>query len=611
MEIKAQVHNIHKLSDYFFVVPDYQREYVWRVEDQVEQFLSDIDHEFEPGAKAPSSYFIGSIIVVRNGGMYEVIDGQQRLTTIVLSACAMRDLLQEQHRQQPLEAAHASYLKLISEWLSRFDPDAGEERVRLELQYTESRDFLQQLIAGKDSRKPDDTASIQKMRAAYQRVCKELQAHAQGGVGALVEYVRYFVTKIDLVVIESESIGSALKIFETINQRGAGLNAMDLFKNLLFREAKPADFEAIKQTWHSLMKHLERAGEGESPLRFLRYFLMARHHAGILREDQLYRWIISPEGQQSLDYARKPKALAVELEKAARRYAELVKATGWAKDGGDYPSVTRIGFINKHRSRLHLVLLMALHEDASTEAIEHLARNIESFFFFSNTLGIQTKYNEPLFTQWAVSLRGLKDEVAISAALRQTLLPYLRERLAAFTERFLSLRHADYDPLYRLRYVLGQMENTLRARSHLPLLGLAHVDGMQVEHILVQTPRSGHIPAELAPNVDSYKALVHRLGNVTLLESTINQAVNSFNDLSGHWFADKQAEYLNSGVLSTQLLNPDFAIGQNTQVNQLKPLFDFKVWNGEAIERRQKMMLDLALDTWRLNGERLDALPAD
>ena len=48
MEIKAEVESISKLKDYFFVVPDYQREYVWKPDDQVEQFLIDIDrHENE------------------------------------------------------------------------------------------------------------------------------------------------------------------------------------------------------------------------------------------------------------------------------------------------------------------------------------------------------------------------------------------------------------------------------------------------------------------------------------------------------------------------------------------------------------------------------------
>lgn len=49
MEIKAHVKSISQLGDYFFLVPDYQREYVWKPEDQVEQFIIDIDNEYEPG----------------------------------------------------------------------------------------------------------------------------------------------------------------------------------------------------------------------------------------------------------------------------------------------------------------------------------------------------------------------------------------------------------------------------------------------------------------------------------------------------------------------------------------------------------------------------------
>ena len=90
MEVKAEVLSIAKLSDYFFVVPDYQREYVWKEDDEVEQFLQDIDNEVESG----QSYFIGSIIIVKNNnGKYDVIDGQQRLTTVSLLFLAMYNLI--------------------------------------------------------------------------------------------------------------------------------------------------------------------------------------------------------------------------------------------------------------------------------------------------------------------------------------------------------------------------------------------------------------------------------------------------------------------------------------------------------------------------------------
>lgn len=606
MEIKAQVHNISKLKDYHFLVPDYQREYVWKADDQVDQFLADIATEFEPGAREQSSYFIGSIIIVKNGGKYDVIDGQQRLTTTVLTMCALRDLL----KGQAMDARQGQYFQSIDSWLSSFDIETNEVQVRLELQYEESKGFLLQLIQGQ-TWVGEKTASIQRMQEAYARIREYLTQYLDQGQEALTEYARYFLTKIDLVVIESENLSSALKIFETINQRGAGLNAMDLVKNLLFSKAKGNDFSRIKDKWKDLTGHLQRAGEGDSPLRFLRYFLMARHYEGILREDELYKWIISADGKERLRYEQAPYELAVDLERGARRYADLVCATELQDDGGEYPAVTRIGFMNKIKSRQHLILLLALGHASSASAINYLADQIESFLFYVNTLGIQTKNYERQFTQWAAGLRGLTAETDIAAVVEVTLRPYVNEKLGEFRQRFLSLRDNDFHPLYRLRYVLGRMENTLLAHCNIPQKGLRYIDGLQVEHILPQTPRDGAIPAGLAAHRAEYESHVYRLGNVTLLESVINQAVNKHNDLHGTWFSDKQAEYVKSALLSTQLLDHTFSIGVNTAVNrlaaQLGTSFRAAHWDGQAIAQRQAALLELAMDTWQLNNRRVDA----
>lgn len=603
MDIKAQVQNISKLKDYFFIVPDYQREYVWKVDDQVEQFLVDIDNEFDAGAKTQNSYFIGSIIIVKNGKKYDVIDGQQRLTTIVLMMCAFRDVMSE----ATLDDTQTNYLKAILEWLSNFDVGAGKVQPRLELQYEESKDFLSMLIQAKQpSGAP--SASIKKMSAAYERIKQELQGYRSTSVAALTEFAIYFMTKIDLVVIESENLSSALKIFETINQRGAGLNAMDLIKNLLFSKASDDDFSKIKEKWKELTAHLLRAREDDKPLRFLRYFLMARYHDGILREDEIYKWVISPAGKTALKFESNPYSFAVELEKMAKRYADLVLATELQNDGGEFPDVTRIGFINKYRSRQHLVLMLALDVTASDGALNYLARQLESFLFFYNTLGIQTKDYERLFTQWAKKLRGLKDVAAISLAVDDTIAASLSAKVSDFKEVFMSLRHSAYEPGYRLRFVLGRMENTLLAAAGMPQVGLKSVDAMQVEHILPQTPKAGVVPATYAASIDEYRQLVYRLGNVTLLESTINQAVNNFNDLNGDWFRQKQSEYAKSSLLSTKLLDNNFAIGVNTAANRLKIKhdFEFRQWDKDAIEKRQSILLELALETWKVNDKRID-----
>lgn len=607
MDIEANVKSIEKLKDFYFVVPDYQREYVWEADDQVEQFLFDIDSEYDPEVRTAPSYFIGSIIIVERDGQFDVIDGQQRLTTVVISLCALRDLL----KQNTLSEKQSRYFDIVKQWLMDFDIHSDTTRVRLELQYDESRDFLAQLIHG-EPYVGEDTASIKRMRDAYELIRSHFQKVLDVSLDALISYVGYVLTRIELVVIQSENLGSALKIFETINQRGAGLNAMDLVKNLLFSEAREAEFGQIKATWRKLTKNLESCGEGQSPLRFLKYFLVARYHKGVLREDEIYKWIISKEGKAALQYQDRPLQLARELERLASRYSELVKATEYFGDGGQFPHVSHIGFINKYRSRQHLVLLLALPSGIDNDLLDYLGRQIEAFLFFSNSLGIQGRTNEQLFARWAVSLRGVNDREAVDAALRNSMVPYLKDKVPEFKSTFPTIYHTAFNPGYRQRFVLGRLENSLRQMAGMGSHGHQFIQSLQIEHVLPQTPSAGMIPDEFE-DMESYKTEVARLGNVTLLEPMINQAVNNFNDLNGDWFSRKQGEYVKSDLVMTNLMDPEYQIGKNTGLNRAREKlgYIFNDWSSAEIAKRQKVMMELAFETWTVCGERIDEKPSN
>ena len=602
MDIKAGVKNIGKLKDYFFIVPDYQREYVWKPDEQVEQFIIDIDNEYEPNSKMQNNYFLGSIIIVENNGKFDVIDGQQRLTTIVLSLCAFRDILNDLE----LDSKQKKYLQAIEELLSDFDLSSGETKLRLELQYEESRDYLKKLIE-KEEYEDKETPSIKKMTQAYEKLHSHFETYLKEGLDSLIDYAIYFLTKIELVVINPENLSSALKIFETINQRGAGLNAMDLVKNLLFSESKESDFQKIKETWKNIIYNLQKCKEDGSPLRFLRYFLMSRYHNGIIREDDIYTWIISSDGKKETRYQSEPLAFAKELEKISERYSRLVVATELVKDGGDYPNVTKIGFINKYKSRQHLILLLALDVTVEKDSIEYLAQQIESFFFFSNTMGIQAKNNERLFAKWAKDLRGKKTIEDIKLVVEKRMMPYIASKVAQFKSDFINISHSSYNPLYRLRYILGKLENRILWEAGLPLKGSDFINNLQIEHILPQTPKNGFIPSEFEDE-DDYYATVRKLGNVTLLESTINQAVNNFNDLNSNWFEKKQKEYINSTLVTTKLLHHEYSIGKNTAINKFKNDYNylFYTWEKQSIVSRQKILLELAFEAWRFNDKRID-----
>ena len=602
MKIDAQVKSIEKLKDYFFLVPDYQREYVWKADDQVEQFLTDIDNEYDENAEQQESYFIGSIIIVKNKNKYDVIDGQQRLTTITLTLCAIRDLLSNQE----LTELQKNHLNTVNNLLYSFDSDTEQLLVRLELQYDESKGFLDSLIK-KEQYIGEVTASIQKMRAAYNQIYNYLEKILQKGVADVTKFAKFFYNKIELVLIESEDIGSALKIFETINQRGASLNAMDLVKNLLFRQANESQFSTIKEKWKNINEALLRCGEHENPLRFLRYFMMARYHNGILREDDIYNWIITKAGKAILKYETHPIELVKEIESMAQRYANLVNATKRLGDGSDYPHVTHIGFINKYKARQHLIMLLALSKQADKAAIDYLAQQIESFYFVTNTVGILGKSNEHSFANWVVSFRGKTTIEEIQQAVEKTIVPYVLERLETLKFKFLNIRHDGYNPQYRQRFILGQLENQARTQAGLSEFNFKQIGQLEIEHIFPQTPKDNVLPEEFLDKAE-YNNTIYKLGNVTLLESVINQAINKMNDLTTNWFEQKQQEYAKSNLLTVNLLDHEYNIGKQTAITRFKDdkNYIFESWSKQAIIDRQKIMLDLALDVWRFNGQRLD-----
>ena len=72
-----------------YVVPDYQREYVWE-KTQIDQLLSDMYEAYQENPA--KQYFVGTVVVYKSRSKLEVIDGQQRLTTFFIMICALRSI---------------------------------------------------------------------------------------------------------------------------------------------------------------------------------------------------------------------------------------------------------------------------------------------------------------------------------------------------------------------------------------------------------------------------------------------------------------------------------------------------------------------------------------
>ncbi len=224
----------------FYTVPDYQREYIW-TDREVAKLLDDFDEQLDATDR---EYFIGMVLVSASGpNRFDVIDGQQRLTTLFLLLCALR------RRLAPLEDVEPLLADTLVDVLRSFgkDRDLGEARPALPRccrRYRSPRQFdLRSAIASvrvarrahPDRPVPSTFSSRRTNRSCgTSTTTTELMTRSRGTGAFLPTAWSLFRSR--------PTCSLALKIFETINERGVGLSPMDLLKNLLFTNVKPEQF---------------------------------------------------------------------------------------------------------------------------------------------------------------------------------------------------------------------------------------------------------------------------------------------------------------------------------------------------------------------------------
>ena len=158
----ARIEN-HKYSieqafrECFYIVPDYQREYVW-TDKEINLLIDDINEQIE--TSNPREYFIGTVLVspTEKPNHYEVIDGQQRLTTFFLLLCALKNLFEDEKRR-------ALFGKLVSESYTLNDGRMVTS-LKLEPRYDNASEFMSKLVeVGSDPAKVHEAIRSANLRS--------------------------------------------------------------------------------------------------------------------------------------------------------------------------------------------------------------------------------------------------------------------------------------------------------------------------------------------------------------------------------------------------------------------------------------------------------------
>lgn len=248
----------NKKSD--FLIPDYQRPYAWG-DDECQTLWDDIftfafpDNDYSKFDKDNDEYFLGPIVTFKNSdGKLEIIDGQQRLTTLMLLLRAFYSRFK--NMQDPNSKSTREVIgKCIWKTDEFGNADTNQLKIDSEVSTEEHKEeFLSILKTGNvnDSQK-----------SKYAATYRFFQAKIDEFLEGYPSYFAYLPTRIlnncILLPIEAESQDTALRIFSTLNDRGKPLSDADIFKAQLYKfYSDKGEKDAFIKRWKALEEICEK-----------------------------------------------------------------------------------------------------------------------------------------------------------------------------------------------------------------------------------------------------------------------------------------------------------------------------------------------------------------
>ncbi len=247
----------------YYQIPTYQRPYQW-TEKNCEKLLDDLFSSYEYYKE--SDYFCGSLVLIAidtdsetNATTYDIVDGQQRLSTFILLAKVLATLY-----DKDLNKTSRGFLEK-----SLGDID-GEKRKRLifdtiglnaEKDFQNALKFFDDLDASKGENSKSNAPSKGKNSYLKNAIC--LKNYLEKKEIADINYfIRWLYLKVIFIKTTCSNISMALRIFSVLNARGLPLHAIDVFKvELLKKLAKEKDQEEFVSRWNALR---QKCTENES-----------------------------------------------------------------------------------------------------------------------------------------------------------------------------------------------------------------------------------------------------------------------------------------------------------------------------------------------------------
>ena len=233
--------------DFRFTIPSFQRAYIWKAEN-ILQLVSDLDD----ACKSPGTpYFLGSLILVREGdNRYDVIDGQQRLVSLSIIIAVLRDLERDPDLMRQLDA-------LLVEPGDKLRGIVTEPRLTLrERDAAFFREHVQEDNLESVFDMNDDDLATAAQRNIVANIRKTYDEISNWSDAGRQQFAQYLVNEVTLVIVTTDDLDGAHRIFDVMNMRGLPLTSSDVFKARATASLSTAELDVYAARWDDIIDPL-------------------------------------------------------------------------------------------------------------------------------------------------------------------------------------------------------------------------------------------------------------------------------------------------------------------------------------------------------------------
>lgn len=545
---------LHKIfhDDYLFAVPSVQRPYSWTTDeagellDDLLEFINQYDITENNISNVDEPYFLGSIVLVkRESPKSEILDGQQRLTTLTILFSVLRDTLSDDYAKDIEQMVVQRGNKILG----------TQDTYRLHLRKRDD-EFLKKYIQEKGMTKKitkDTPIKTDSQKAIRDNAIYFMERLSELDEDTVKTLPLVLATLCFIVVVSTPNFDSAFRIFTVLNDRGLDLLPSDIFKARVIGAIPENEQDYYTSKWENVEVSLGR-DKFNKLFDHIRMIIQKRKGSANYK-DEYESIFLKVTGKSFVDDILIP-------------YSEIyLKLIDYRSFYSHEPKIIKVLSLLSRIDNNDWIPVAMYYIKEDSDNLEEFLNILEQFAGISMILRKNFNWRMSKYSQ---ILRQM--EKGIDVFSHESLLKVSDDDKRAVLERLNGNVYTELKDTVR-RYVLLRLDSLLTEGQ--PFYDHSVIT---VEHVLPQTPEKGSEWLGKFPDPSDY---VHKIANLVLLTRSKNSQARNYD------FNKKKTSYFQSknGVTT-------FAL--TTQVIQEND------WTPKILDDRQKKLVNLLVHAWNL-----------